>query len=169
MMPSAIRVEARAHSRATEILERVVTAVLNIFPDSLREKVVVSTTDTEGYGGLPIVVVTAVVEGEKAASTTLSHILKSLTESDREWLANTLERRVDEKCTLFLRADKQDAFRGRVSLATGPDIISIQVQFQDHPRCQRGRAVEFIREAIIQGAWDDGRPQCQSEDTAAGQ
>ncbi|TFF86440.1 hypothetical protein EU519_01350, partial [Candidatus Thorarchaeota archaeon] len=51
------RIEVRAHSRATEIEERVVSAALNLFPENMREEQQVSITKTEGLAGDLILVI----------------------------------------------------------------------------------------------------------------
>ena len=42
------RIEVRAYSRATEVPERVQKALLNLFPESIREQVVVTEEMTGG-------------------------------------------------------------------------------------------------------------------------
>jgi RNA binding exosome subunit len=53
------KVEARAFSRATEIVERVESAVLNIFPNELLDRVKITRTMTEGHLQVPVVIITA--------------------------------------------------------------------------------------------------------------
>jgi len=148
MMPTVYRVEARAHSRATEVVDRVVAAVQNVFPDEARRRVAVETRTVEGHGGIPLVIVTASLKGEDVGNRTFEYLANELSEGDRIWLNSTLDRRVDQKCVLFLRVDKQRAYRGQIVLAAGPDIISLQIHFRNGRKCKRSQVIAFIRNVL---------------------
>ncbi|MFX1602808.1 MAG: RNA-binding domain-containing protein [Promethearchaeota archaeon] len=130
------RIEARAHSRATEVIERVQTAVLNLFPESIQESVRVTVETTEGHRQTRIVVISAVLEDKAACDDTLSFIAEAFSESDRRAIIRSLTQRLDDQCILFLRIDKQESFLGEIQLATGPDIISVKMHLKQYPRCK---------------------------------
>lgn len=142
------RVEARAYSRATEIVERVTAAVLNVFPEELRRRAVMSTVKTEGYNQIPIVVIAATLADKPSCEAAADHILKALSANERETLFKTLEQRLDDRCVLFIRVDKQAAYLGRLQLAADPDVISIQVHVRQYPRCNQEKAIAFIRDHL---------------------
>ncbi|UCH03398.1 MAG: hypothetical protein JSW05_07300 [Candidatus Thorarchaeota archaeon] len=130
------RIEARAHSRATEIIERVQTAVLNLFPESIQESVQVTVERTEGHRQTRIVVISAVLEDKAACDDTLSFIAEAFSESDRRAIIKSLSLRLDDQCILFLRIDKQESFLGGIQLAKGPDVISVKMHLKQYPRCK---------------------------------
>ena len=136
-MLSITKVEVRAYSRATEMLDRVKTAVLNLYPPDFRKDIGITTTNTTSHSKTPIVVITAITQVNRIAEETLNHILTNLSNEDRIALRNTLHQRINEKCVLFVRIDKQDAFLGKVSLAKNPDLMSVKVYFTMYPRCNR--------------------------------
>ncbi|MCF2137241.1 MAG: hypothetical protein K9W43_08365 [Candidatus Thorarchaeota archaeon] len=142
------RVEARAYSRATEVVERVKKAILALFPEELEKKVTIKSVKTEGHARVPIIVITAQIRGKHQALVTLEHIIKQLPDADKQEIAHTIEQRLNEKCILFFRFDKQDAFRGDIHLATRPDMISVKVYLRDHPKCNRKVVIKFIHETL---------------------
>lgn len=136
-MLSISRVEVRAYSRATEVVDRVKTAVLNLYPVDFREDIKITTTNTTSHSKTPIAVITAVTQVKRIAEETLTHILTNLSNEDKIMLKNTLDQRVNEKCVLFVRIDKQAALLGKVSLAKNPDLMSVKVYLTMYPRCKR--------------------------------
>jgi hypothetical protein len=141
-------VEARAYSRATEIVERVNAAVLNTFPEDLSSKVQMSSATTEGYNQIPIVVIAATIKDRISSEIAGDYLLRALSPNDRETLINTIRQRLDDRCVLFIRLDKQAAYLGRLQLATEPDVISIQVHIRQYPRCDQEKAITFIQERV---------------------
>ena len=142
------RLEARAYSRATEVPERVDIALLNIFPESIRDRVSMTVSATEGHLGLPIRIHTAILDSRKLAVQALSEILSKLSADELQFILKTLERRIDEECTLFLRIDKQAAYLENTKLAMDPDVISLQIRIMKWPRCQTNDAEHLIRQLI---------------------
>ena len=142
------RLEARAYSRATEVPERVTTAILNIFPETVREKVVLSKTKTDGHQRIPITIHIGILDDNKSTSLALQDIFSHLTVDDLQHILNTLEQRVDKECTFFLRIDKQAAYLEDIELAMGPDVISLQVHIMKWPRCSFTDAEQLIRQLI---------------------
>lgn len=143
------RIEVRAYSRATEVPERVQTALLNLFPESIREQVVVTEEMTEGHLQNPIIVIAASVAQPSLADVTLRLIMSSLTTGELQYIINTIDRRLDAGCTLFLRADKQAAYLGHIELAQNPDVISIQIHIRKLPKCGPMDVKELIQSFVI--------------------
>lgn len=143
------RIEVRAYSRATEVPERVQKALLNLFPESIREQVVVTEEMTEGHLQNPIIVIAASVTQPSLAEATLRLIMSSLTTGELQYILNTIDRRLDVGCTLFLRADKQAAYLGHIELAQNPDVISIQIHIRKFPKCGPTDAKELIQSFVI--------------------
>ena len=143
-MLSISKVEVRAYSRATEVLDRVKTAILNLYPTDFRDAIKITTTNTTSHSKTPIVVVAAITQVKRIAEETLNHILTNLSNEDKNTLENTLHQRVNEKCVLFVRIDKQAAFLGKVSLAKNPDLMSVKVYLTMYPRCNRDYMITNI-------------------------
>lgn len=142
------RIEARAYSRSTEIEERVVSAVLNLFPEKLRDEIPITATRTEGQSGDSILVIESLVDKKKTCEEILDHIMKEFSSASRQEVLHTLEQRLDDDCTLFLRIDKQGAYLGRIETPSGPDVVSLRVHLRDYPRCEREKAIEMLERLL---------------------
>ncbi len=142
------RLEARAYSRATEVREKVTTAILNIFPETVRDKVAISQEKTNGHLGIPIMVHVGTLDNHKLTSSVMQDIFSNLTANELTSILDTLELRTDEECTLFLRIDKQAAYLEDIKMATVSDVISLQVHMMKWPRCSFTDAEQLIRQLI---------------------
>ena len=142
------KIEARAYSRSTEVEDRVIAAVLNLFPEDLREELPVVVTRTEGQSGDTILVIAAVIEKRVACERMLRELAGRLPTDSRQLILDTLDQRLDEDCTLFLRIDKQTAYLGRVETPSGPDVISLRVHLRDYPKCNRDEAIQMLEEIL---------------------
>ncbi|MFW9835506.1 MAG: RNA-binding domain-containing protein [Candidatus Thorarchaeota archaeon] len=136
-MAFVAKIDARAYSRATEVLERVVEAILNLYPEKFRELVNIETTKVEGQTGHSILIVASKLEDKAGSETTLDFIFGRLEERDRRSLSDSLLHRIDEKCVFFVRIDKQAAFLNNIALAKGPDMISVQMHIRQYPKCKQ--------------------------------
>ena len=108
-----LEVEAIAH--ATEDLERVTKAVMNVLPAQARGRVKVKVKEFKGHYGNPIRLLRIRIRNRGLASDILRHVLASLPELERLELIASLELRIS-KGSLFIRLDKQRAFLGQVRL-----------------------------------------------------
>jgi len=149
------KIEARAYSRATEILDRVLEAILNLYPEDLRELVVFESTKVEGQSGDDILIVVSKLENEPGSEATLDYLFKRLEVRDRRSLGNSLNRRIDQNCIFFVRIDKQAAFMDNIELAKGPDVISIQIHIRKYPKCRQNDAIAMLKERIREAGGDD--------------
>ena len=149
------KVEARAFSRATEIVERVESAVLNIFPTEFLDRVKITRTMTEGHLQIPVVIISATLEGKKRCEHLVTNILSSLSESDKKYLLKSLNRRIDDECIFFLRIDKQAAYLDEIQLARNTDVISVQIHIRSYPRSTKPEAEDLVTKYIK----DTGEPQ----------
>jgi RNA binding exosome subunit len=131
------KIDARAYSRATEVSERVVKAILNLYPEKFRELVNIETEKVEGQSGYNILIIASRLEDKTGSETTLDYIFGRLEERDRRNLSNSLVERIDEKCIFFVRIDKQAAFLNNIGLAKGPDMISVQIHIRQYPKCKQ--------------------------------
>ena len=147
-MPFISKIEARAYSRGTEIVERVTEAVLNLYPEELRDSVEIEAESTESHKNTEIVVIHASIEKRLYCERTFARIIGSLSEKERKTLRRTLSQRLDDQCVLFLRIDKQASYLGEIRLASNSDVISVRVHLREYPRCLRSDAEVFLTDCL---------------------
>ena len=147
-MPFIRKIEARAYSRATEISEKVLTAILGIFPENVRQNVSVSKEKAEGQSGDSISIVSGLLENRDECEITFDYILKHLVKSDRSAIKRSIDLRLNRNCAFFLRIDKQGAFLGKMKLANNTDVIRARFYFRDRPRCKKKDAILMIEKRL---------------------
>ncbi|MHA2025440.1 MAG: RNA-binding domain-containing protein [Candidatus Thorarchaeota archaeon] len=143
-MTFVAKIEARAYSRATELSERVESAILNLFPEEFRKDVEMSFTKAEGHSGYNIQIVVARLKNKAGCESTLDRIITGFDDRDRRRVRNSLLRRLNENCIFFLRIDKQAAFQGKIALADEADIISVRIDIRQYPSCKQEDAVTML-------------------------
>jgi RNA binding exosome subunit len=148
-MPFIRKIEARAYARATEITDRVADAILNIFPEELRQNVITTGESVEGQSGDEIVIFTGVLESTEDCGLTFDYIINNLQKSDRGTLRRSLDLRLNAKSVFFLRIDKQGAFLERLRLADNADVIRTRIYFKDNPKCKPEDAIHFIEQRLL--------------------
>jgi hypothetical protein len=130
-------VDLRAFSYATEDVRRVEQALRAYLPEEFE----IDHSETTGYHGDRIVVLSARVEN----ADDVRHVLSKLAElPDIETVIEQLDERVDENCSLFVRLDKQAAFRDEARLGEG---ITLRAKVEAYP-AKKAAAVENAREAL---------------------
>lgn len=124
------------HAHATEDVERVKQALLNLLPDCVRGKAVFSEAVVEGHYSNPIRRMTVHISGEDAIKV-LEYLGSKLDDIEKSALMASLDLRYDEKeGRLYMRFSKQDAFLGRVKLYDGDDVVRVVVVFRGSPRLE---------------------------------
>ncbi|MFB6167501.1 MAG: RNA-binding protein [Haloferacaceae archaeon] len=130
-------VDLRAFSYATEDDRRVERALRTLLPDEVE----LERTESTGYFGDPILVLSARVE----RADEVRHVLGRLAEAeDVDRIEAELDDRVTENCELFVRLDKQAALGGEVRLGEG---ITLRAKVEAYP-ANRAAAVENARDAL---------------------
>lgn len=138
-------VDLRAFSYATEDEKRVEQALYSLLP----EDVELDRVENVGHHGDRIVVLSARVE----TADEMRHVLDRLSElEDLDRVLGELDERVDDNCALFLRLDKQAAFRGEVRLGPG---ITVRTKVEAYP-AKKEKAVANARETLSRLANDEG-------------
>ena len=137
-------VDLRAFSYATEDVKRVEQALRALLP----EDVELDRVENVGHHGDRIVVLSARVE----RADEMRHVLDRLSElEDLDRILDELDERVDDNCALFLRLDKQAAFRGDVRLGPG---ITVRTKVEAYP-AKKEKAVANARETLSRLADED--------------
>jgi RNA binding exosome subunit len=147
-MSFVAKVEARAYSRATEISDRVIIAILNLYPEKYRELVEFESTKAEGQSGDDILIVGSNLKDKEGCETTLDYILGKLEDRDRRRLSNSLTRRIDRNCIFFIRIDKQRAFLDEIVLENGPDVIIVKIHIRQYPRCRQEEVIAMVEDRL---------------------
>ncbi|TKX54745.1 RNA-binding protein [Halorubrum sp. SP3] len=130
-------VDLRAFSYATEDEKRVEQALYNLLPEDIE----LDRVENVGHHGDRIVVLSARVE----RADEMRHVLDRLSElNDLDRVLDELDERVDDNCALFLRLDKQAAFRGDVRLGPG---LTVRTKVEAYP-AKKETAVENARETL---------------------
>jgi RNA binding exosome subunit len=130
-------VDLRAFCYATEDDKRVEQALRTYLPEDFE----VERAQSEGHHGDRILVLSARVEN----ADEMRHVLSKVAElPDVEDLIDELDERVDDNCSLFLRLDKQAAYRGEAALGEG---ITFRAKVEAYP-AKKEAAVENAREAL---------------------
>ncbi|MDB2270943.1 hypothetical protein B9H04_07075 [Halorubrum ezzemoulense DSM 17463] len=137
-------VDLRAFSYATEDVKRVEQALYSLLPDEVE----LDRVENVGHHGDRIVVLSARVE----RADEMRHVLDRLAElEDLDRVLDELDERVDDNCALFLRLDKQAAFRDEVRLGPG---LTVRTKVEAYP-AKKEKAVANARETLSRLA-DDG-------------
>jgi RNA binding exosome subunit len=130
-------VDLRTFSYATEDEKRVEAALRSFLPEDAE----IDRVENAGHHGDRIVVRSARIE----TADGMRHVLDRLSELDElDRVLDELDERVDDNCALFMRLDKQAAFRGEVSLGTG---ITLRAKVEAYP-ANKPAAVGNARETL---------------------
>ena len=147
-MPFIRKIEARAYARATEIPERVATAIRSIFPESVRQNVSISEERAEGQSGDSISIFSGLLENRNECETSFDLMLEQMEKKDLRAIKRTLDLRLSDNCVFFLRIDKQGAFLGKIRLTNNADVIRTKIYFRDSPRCKKKDAIILIEKRL---------------------
>ncbi|MFO8113874.1 MAG: RNA-binding protein [Halorubrum sp.] len=144
-------VDLRTFSYATEDEKRVEDALRTFLPEDTE----LDRVENVGHHGDRIVVLSARIENADGMRHVLDR-LAGLDDVDR--VIDELDQRVDDNCALFLRVDKQAAFRGDVRLGPG---ITVRAKVEAYP-AKKEAAVENARETLSRLA--DGDSESPADD-----
>ncbi len=134
MKPVINEVELVVHCHATENCNKVLKALLNILPPKIRERVKPSILEYQGHYGNLIRVITLKLVG-KDAEDAIRYIGEQIEETDRSIINVTFDLRYDRRSNRFyLRLDKQAAYKGRLVISDGDDIIKVIISFKGQRR-----------------------------------
>lgn len=128
----------RAFAQATEDDERVAEALR--FASAAKE---VERQSSDGFHGNRIVILEAKLRSKRE----MEAFFRRLKKDEVALLLNTLEKRVDEDCTFFLRLDKQKAYLGELALTDQDDVISVKGKIKSYPK-RREAALEATRDFL---------------------
>jgi RNA binding exosome subunit len=137
---ASLRISAIVH--ATEDSRKVNHAIKNIchFNGSAEPAV----NRAKGHHGNQITTLALTVKNSKAAEKCLGDIWDRLAVLDRDSVFSSLASRVDTSGTLFLRIDKQEAFK-RIIRLRDSDPIKVGISFKTFQSKRNGLVKEIQR------------------------
>uniref|UniRef100_A0A7C3IS66 Exosome protein n=1 Tax=Candidatus Methanomethylicus mesodigestus TaxID=1867258 RepID=A0A7C3IS66_9CREN len=118
---------ASAISHSTEDPSKVRSALLNLFPPDLRGNLEVTFSEAKGHHGNEISLMSVDLPIKEAAAKTVEYILNSLPPPDRMQIRDRIGTLFDGKSSVYLRLDKQLAYRGALRIAEGDDTLKVRI------------------------------------------
>jgi len=123
-----VSIEISLFAHATEDPEKIVRAFQNLLPSDRIEEVTLRKRVLKGEYGNPIIYYRAKITKPDITEAVLRKIGHNLSQHEKEVLRWELKRRL-EKGSLYLRLDKQAAYRGRFKICNA-DPIHLRVRFK---------------------------------------
>jgi RNA binding exosome subunit len=136
-------VQISVFTHATEDEEKVERAVRNVIPEDI-VGVTMDRKRLKGHYSDPITLITAHIRKRKAATRMFQATIKNLSTLDQQRLLDEVEERVDKGGSLYLRLDKQRAFKD-IEMLEEVDPIRMRFRF----RIPHGtNPISFVRSCI---------------------
>ena len=123
-----LKAELQTFAHATEDIEKVEKALANILGDEIRNATI-THSELKGHFKDPITIIKAKVKKKKPASDLFDKIIEGMSSLDLSTLLDEITERVDTSGNLYIRFDKQKAFRG-VEYINKFDPIRIKIKFR---------------------------------------
>jgi len=140
-------VEVSVYAHATEDERRVKEAVMNMIPIEARESSLKMQRMT-GHHGDPILLMTMRIKNRKKAKVIFHNLVRLMSAMEHFSPIEDTGDRIDEKGNLYMRFDKQIAYRGRVKL-NNVDPIRMKFRFRIPHGLDPARAVEAYIAGVI--------------------
>ena len=120
----------RTHVHATESVEKVLSIFKNLFLQELTSKEI-RVDNCSGTYGQRITNIEVNLITKKFIQPMMTQLGEMLSDQDKLTLTSEFSQRLDQKYKLYLRIDKQQAFQGRITLATTADAIQMIIAIQN--------------------------------------
>lgn len=117
-----------------------------ILPDAAVEEEALEPETEGGVFTKPMYVLKTVLSKQKEVDGFVSRMLSGLSERDLAELRETIENRVDDDCSLYLRFDKKEFSNGRFSLRA-KDAVQVKIKIAAFPK-RKENAVKKAREML---------------------
>ena len=121
-------VEISALAHATDDLEKIQAALTTILPESLRGRQLFTRRYLEGHYRNPITTFEAKLTKPAEVEEFTTSFFRQLSKSEKLRIERDLALHSDPEGNLYVRLDKQRAFRGTVELG-GEDPIRVRLKF----------------------------------------
>ena len=121
-------VEISTTAHATDDLSKVQAALRAILPDSLRERELFTRRYLQGHYGNPIVTFDARLTKLSEVEDFTQHFIKRIPNGEKLLIKRDMDLHSDGEGNLFIRINKQQAFRGTVEIGD-EDPIRVKLKF----------------------------------------
>ena len=121
-------VDIRFFAHATEDVNKVIEAVQNIIPNDENIEIIFSRTRLEGHYGNLITTFQARIKNKETVKALIKKLVANITLSAKDELSRTINRYL-ENGSLFIRVNKQAAFKNKIKFTTS-DPIHIRIRFR---------------------------------------
>jgi hypothetical protein len=121
-----VQISTIAH--ATEDLDKIQAALRFILPESLKGREVFTRRYMQGHHGNPIVTFEAKLTKPQDVDQFTLHFTSQLAKNEKLLIERDLDAHSDDEGNLYVRLDKQQAFRGIVELGD-EDPIRVRLKF----------------------------------------
>lgn len=125
--PTVHSVEISAIVHATDDLDKVQSALKAILPESLKERQLFTRRYLEGHHRNPIVTFEARLTRPREVEEFTDYLFRQLSKSEKLRIQRDLNLHSDSEGNLYVRLNKQQAFRGMIELG---EEDSIRVRFK---------------------------------------
>jgi len=122
-------INVRAFAHATEDPEKVLTAIRNTLPKELGENAIFQKTSLTGHHKNPIILFETKLTDKQHLPAALEKIAAGLSSIDKETLDSEIKLHL-EKRNLYLRFNKQSAYRGELRFSSN-DPIHFKIHFKN--------------------------------------
>jgi len=148
-LPQAASAELSVIAHATEDVDKVCQAARNILPAELRGKITFKRTSLTGHHGNPIANLKATLTDQNMTERFIKDLVLRLSSLDRTFLSDNLDQCIDHDGNLYLRFDKQAAYRGEIRLRQD-DPIRMKLKFH-RKRCKTESVRRICKEMGLIG------------------
>lgn len=118
-----------AHVHATEEEQRVLSAMRTLVPETVDMR----RSRLKGHYGNPILSIEAKINQKKSLRELWLNIVSRLRTGELDRLHNFLLDRLDDSCNLYLRFDKQFAYKGELVFTESGDAIHLRLKVVAFP------------------------------------
>jgi RNA binding exosome subunit len=129
---------------ATERTEKVTDALMNLFPEELKEKIKIKKTNLEGHYGNPITILDAEIDDKKLIDLFIKHLSGLLGETEKKELTKEFENHLDDKSNFYIRLDKQIAYMKKICFQQ-QDPIKIKIKLKKSKRLPKEIVFEYYQ------------------------
>jgi RNA binding exosome subunit len=137
-----IWIDLETFAHATEDSEKVLKALSLILPEGVEKQV--SRKTLLGHYHNEIIIYKARITDKKSIQNFLCLLSEKINEDDKKRLFYHFDKRLDDSGILYLRFDKQEAFKGKLKLSEEEDVIRVRIKFSSYPLSR-----ELIQESCL--------------------
>jgi len=126
LIGKVVNVELSAIVHATENVEKVKEAIMNLLPPATHDSITFKRTYARGHYGNPIMIFSTRVGKETLARMIVEHLFSIMEPNIKQELNLILDKSMDEDGNFYVRLDKNEALRRRIKL-TSRDPIRVKI------------------------------------------